>query len=270
MMRIPSFIYLYDGDRTKSLDIEKISRYLKGIFKKSRIIKRDDFLIYAFSKLSPDEKNNLINTVAKKTAETKITDINNRNLISDPLYGEIEYEKKIIANRDLKSSGVLYSGFDLINIFAGQILQEEFNLKSCHILFTNRLFGTWDEEDLKYHARVGVYGFPSIISVTGIVEAPAKPREFYLKQQMGVDIESLKREFSGRFIDYDDPRLTEVMKGYTMQAIFFHMTGNPFCDNKDCRLFNAHWQEEVIRAQLYNKNEFCPEHHKSLNYIKNI
>jgi len=111
------------------------------------------------------------------------------------------------------------------------------------------------------------YGFPSLISTTGVVEAPAKPRDFYLEQQLGVNLLTLKEEFKGKFIDYNDLRLTEVMKGYVMQALFFHITGNPFCKNKNCRLYNAHWQEDLIQAQLTSKTDFCGEHKKILTRL---
>ena len=118
---------------------------------------------------------------------------------------------------------------------------------------------------------MSVYGIPSLISTTGIVEAPAKPKEFYLlKQQYGLlggensTIQKLKEKFKGRFIDYEDERLTEIMKGYVMQAIFFQAVGDPFCDHKGCRLYNAHWQEEVIEAQLGAQYELCEKHQKML------
>jgi len=49
-----------------------------------------------------------------------------------------------------------------------------------------------------------------------------------------------------------------------MQTLFFHLTGNPFCKNKNCRLYNAHWQEDLIQAQLTSKNDFCLQHEKML------
>ena len=93
------------------------------------------------------------------------------------------------------------------------------------------------------------------------------PRELYLRRQLGSDPIVLKEEFEGRFIDYDDSRLTEVMKGYLLQAIFFHMTGDPFCKNKNCRLYNAHWQEEVIHAQLETSDELCKNHQAILQSL---
>ncbi|MFN4133889.1 MAG: DUF6775 family putative metallopeptidase, partial [Candidatus Hadarchaeales archaeon] len=109
-------------------------------------------------------------------------------------------------------------------------------------------------------------GWPSLISTTGIVEAPAKPKDFYRLKQVyaasGVPVDELKEKFSGRFMDYDDARLTEVMKGYCMQALFYHLFGEPFCDQPTCRLYNAHWQEEVITAQL--GGNLCERHSKML------
>jgi hypothetical protein len=112
-----------------------------------------------------------------------------------------------------------------------------------------------------------VLGYPSLISTTGLVEGPAKPREFYVAKR-GLRIETadaryelLKENFAGRFLDFDDPRLTQVAKGYALQALFYHITGEPFCDDKDCVLFNAHWQEELLHAQV-KSGVLCARHAK--------
>jgi hypothetical protein len=182
--------------------------------------------------------------------------------------GEVAYEKRRIEGEGFKSFGILYDGFRLQGVFLSLIPRDEQHLSHCHIIFTNQLLGTWDDGDRRYHARVSVYGFPSLISTSGVVEAPAKPREFYLKRRLGIPLEVLKAEFMGRFIDHGDPRLTEVIKGYVLQALIFHMTGHPFCDDPDCRLYNAHWQEDLIRAQLDGRYEFCPDHQEILNRIE--
>jgi hypothetical protein len=189
----------------------------------------------------------------------------------EPLYGEIEYEKRRILGKT-RSFGILYDGFHLLRIFGEIMSREECSLEFVHIFFTNRLFATWDDSDKRYHLRTSVYGIPSIISTTGLVEAPAKPREYYLlKQQyerLGKDLTELKDRFKGSFIDYEDERLTQVIKGYAMQAIFYSLTGDPFCEDKGCRLYNAHWQEELIFAQLESGYEFCGRHTKSLDSLR--
>lgn len=270
MIHLPSFIYLYDGGKTNALNLDEISRYLKDIFKGSEIQIRDEFLNHHLSRSSFEERKKMIDNLAEEIAKAKIRKIEERNSDFEPLPGEIEYEKRRISDPDKKSFGILYNGFMLMKIFSDLISEEEAGLSYCHIIFTDQLFASWDEGDLRYHARVSIYGFPSIISTSGIVEAPAKPREFYLKKQFGIDVNILKQEFAGRYIDYDDPRMTEVMKGYVLQALFYHITGNPFCDDRKCRLFNAHWQEEVIQAQLNSRYEFCRKHQEYINYIKKV
>ena len=48
--------------------------------------------------------------------------------------------------------------------------------------------------------------------------------------------------------------------GCALQALFFFITGGePFCDTDGCRLFNAHWQHDLIRTQVENP-ALCPKH----------
>jgi len=144
--------------------------------------------------------------------------------------------------------------------FSGFIPESEQDARSCHIVLTDRLIGTRDENDLRYHARGSVCGYPSVISIPGIVEAPAKPKEFYLKQQLGADRYMLKHELKDQFIDHEDERIMEIVKGYVLQVLFYTMTGYPFCEKKACRLFNAHRQKELIHAQI--ESGILCEHHK--------
>ena len=65
----------------------------------------------------------------------------------------------------------------------------------------------------------------------------------------------------------NDERLTGIVKGYAMQAFFYHTTFDPFCDDKNCRLFNAHWQEDMMHAQL-DGEDICGKHRRVLEGIK--
>lgn len=164
----------------------------------------------------------------------------------------------------------LYDGFVLQRLFAEMIPSAEISLAHVHIIFTSLLTCTFSEDDdWRYHGRAIICGTPSIVSTTGIVEAIAKPREFYLSQLGGMvpaaDIGSLKKKFAGRFIDYDDDdRITAASINYALQAIFFFITGGePFCNNKDCRLYNAHWQEDLIHT--IKKGILCSHHRNIVN-----
>jgi hypothetical protein len=157
----------------------------------------------------------------------------------------------------------LYDGFVLQRIFAESIPSAESD--HVHIIFTSLLVCTFSEDDWRYHGRAVVCGTPSIISTSGIVEAPAKPREFYLAQIGGqLDTASLKKKFAGRFIDYGDDRMTVACALYALQALFFFVTeGEPFCDNGNCVLYNPHWQEELIH--MIEKGGLCSRHRQAAN-----
>ncbi|NVM55560.1 MAG: hypothetical protein HWN66_17770 [Candidatus Helarchaeota archaeon] len=159
-------------------------------------------------------------------------------------------------------------------LFYWDLLPEDDNILDCiHIIITNRLFGTFFTGDGRYHIRSILCSKLSLISTAGIVEGPAKPRLFYkLKHQSSalgtnIPIEIFKDQFKGQFIDYDDPNLTEVLKGFVSQALFFNLKGEPFCSEKDCRLFNAHWQSDLINAQLLQA-KFCLKHEKNLEKLR--
>jgi hypothetical protein len=254
MFHLPDYLHLYYEDINISLDIMFLAQYIKEMTGLNVDIREG---------LIPDELN-IQRSLAEEFAKIKIIHPNKEELNPNPFPVEIEYEYKVISNQ--KNSGLFYEGFSLQGIFKKLIPLKEDNLKHLHIIFTSRLFGTFT--DNRYHARVAIFSFPSLISTTGIVEAPAKPREFYLKRHLGVDPLALKEEFRESFLDYDDERIVEVMKGYLMQAFFFHLTGDPFCEDPNCRLYNAHWQKEVIVAQIKSNYEFCEEHNHILQSLK--
>ncbi len=257
-------VLLYNEDAAEKLDIEELSEYLREKLGEVPVgVRGNPFTA------CPEKSRDY----ATKLASLKIQDASRRIAPEEehPLLGEIEYEKRRILGKT-RAFGVLYDGFHLQRVFAELMLKGGNAFSSAYILFTNRLFATWEESDKRYHARTSVYGFPSIISTTGLVEAPAKPREYYLlKQQyaiLGKDLLELKERFKGSFIDYEDERLSEVMKGYAMQSVFYFLTGNPFCEDKGCRLYNAHWQEELIFAQLESGYEFCEQHARILDSLR--
>jgi len=266
--KLPRQIHLYYEGSSSALNLEEIAAYLREKFGKIEVEQQGSLLAGHLSRLSEDERAKEANNLARRLAGIKIRRLGgDPHPFSEPLRGEIEYEKRYLHSPSSKPAGILYDGFRLENIFSGLIPEEYLNREHLHLVFTNQLFGTWDENDRRYHARTSVYGTPTIISTTGIVEAPAKPREFYLLRQRydilgkgDAGILELKKKFEGRFIDYDDDRLSEVVKGYCLQALFFHLTGDPFCRDKNCRLYNAHWQEELIVAQVGGSYGLCPFH----------
>ncbi|TES89764.1 MAG: hypothetical protein E3J87_11350 [Candidatus Cloacimonadota bacterium] len=248
-------IKLYDETRSDIFDIDIIGKYLKTKFPEVKILNEKCFY------LLKDEE---IETIALKRAKIRVLDPVNRILNPEPTKTEVDFEKRRLSSKNVKSSGLFYDAIKLVSICQEMISDDEKRIDWCHIVFTNELFGTFDENDRRWHARVSLFGFPSLISTTGLVEAPAKPKEFYVKKRLGANPYLLKEEFKGRFIDYEDERMNDVLCGYAVQAIFYHLSGEPFCDDRGCRLFNAHWQEDVIFSQIESDYEFCEKHRKKI------
>ncbi len=262
-------VHLYSEPRVHTLDLAELSSDLAKVAPATDIEVRGDLVTCYLSTLNQSAGKEALSALAESFAKAKVRDPTQHEEEFEPLWGEMDYERRRLSDPDSKAFGVLYDGFKTAEIMRQLLPREELNLTHLHIVFTNQLFGTWEEGDRRYHARVSLYSTPTLLSTSGIVEAPAKPREYYvLKQQYSAlgmpDATSveLERRFKGRFIDYDDQRLTQVMNGYAMQAIAYHLWGDPFCEDRHCRLYNAHWQEEVIQAQLESPYEFCPYHRR--------
>ena len=71
--------------------------------------------------------------------------------------------------------------------------------------------------------------------------------------------EVLEAQVEGDFLVADDPRTTDALRGYVLQAYHYLATGEAFCEDETCRLANPHRQPGVIAAQL-REPEFCPAH----------
>ncbi len=179
--------------------------------------------------------------------------------IRPPAPVEADFEIKLLTGKE-KGRGVLslYDGLWVQRVLRKLIcdsIPDESGSDFLHIVFTGRLVGTF--EGRRYHARVVLLGSPAIISTSGLVEAPARPREYYFIKggliQSGRDTRELDDMYRGRFIDYDDPKTTSAISSYALQALFYELSGEAFCDNPDCCLFNSHWQEDVLRVQYEGK-----------------
>ncbi len=169
---------------------------------------------------------------------------------------------------------ILYDAFLMQRLLGNIINDLELTCDHIHLVFEDRLICTFSEEDWRYHARTFVGGNPSIISTTGIIEAPAKPKEWYIKQmQLAIyDIDDEGDHSDGKsssnvknYLDYGDYRINFAAVGCALQALFFFiLEGDPFCRDINCRLYNAHWQEELITSQIQNQ-KLCNEHMALLN-----
>jgi hypothetical protein len=181
-----------------------------------------------------------------------------RGLNPNPFQVEIDYESRNLQREDRKI-GPVYSGFHFQALVREILLKEGIkSIELLPIIFTNQRLATWGED--RWHLRTVLLGFPNIISTTGLVEAPARERDYYLLKNVDPSLGEKWLEENPNHLVIDDPRLTEVVKGYLWQVVFFSMRRGDFsfCGNPECSLYNSHWQREVLKAQTGGK--LCEEH----------
>jgi len=239
------------------INISKLVDFLKNTFSVRVELRKN---IFKFA-------NNL---TAKEIASCRIFNSRKQFKRHEPTYEEIIFEEENAVDSSKTKNIVMYDGFEFQKILTKLIPNNELSLDQFHVMFTNKLTCTFDQNDFRYHGRTLIGSNPSIISTTGIIEAPAKPKGYYYDLisniTRGLNIESIKKKYQGTFLEYHDKRLSTIIKGYVMQAIFYYLTGEPFCDKRECQLFNAHWQSDLIYSQL-EIGKLCDRHQQILNKL---
>ena len=234
-----SKIILYDEPAVPEIKINELVEFLKETFS-VKVETRENILKYS----SIDS--------AIKIAECKIFNLRKIFEKHTPTNEEVLFEESNINDTSKTENIIMYDGFQLQKILANLIPESENIENIFHVFFTNKLTCTYDCRDFRYHGRALIGTNPSIISTTGIIEAPAKPREYYFdlmtNLRQGINVETIKQKYKGTYLEYNDSRLSKIVQGYLLQAIFYYETGDPFCNNLECKLFNAHWQKDLLHS----------------------
>lgn len=194
-------------------------------------------------------------TLAANFASARVVD--GRAPILSPFTHEIEYEMKRFEGRK-RPEGLLYDGLIIRKIYDEYLKIMRFSDDQYHVFFVRDLIGTKDSDGF-YHARVAIFSYPSLVSIPGFSHALARDRKFYLERLL------LRRAFDSSS-EFNESDLTEIIKGYLLQALFFFANGWPFCEQKDCRLFNGHFLKDVIESQIIHR-KLCKKHKEMLNTI---
>lgn len=252
-----SKVFLYDEPAVTQIQLDKLAVFLNKTFS-IPIETRESIL--KFSKKD----------TAEKIAACRIFNLRKPYEKHNPNKDEIIFEEANFENTSKTENIVMYDGFEIQKVLTELIPEKERNLEAFHIVFTNKLTCTYDNNDYRYHGRALIGANPSIISTTGVIEAPAKPREYYLELMtnyaQGINVESIKQKYKGTYLEYNDTRLSQIIEGYLLQAIFYFETGDAFCNKIECRLFNAHWQKDLLYSQLEN-GKLCEKHRLMLNKL---
>ena len=255
-----SRVFLYDEPSVPEIKIDRLGEFIKKKFHVEVEIREQFFEFFK----DPTRK------IAYELAASRIFNPLAPFEKHTPTPEEIIFEENSFTNFTNTSNIVMYDGFEFKQIIANVIPQSESQSDVFHLICTNKLICTYDYEDYRYHGRAVICSNPGIISTTGMIEAPAKPREYYLKMfeniSQGLNLDVLKNQFKGKYLEYHDMRLSKIINGYAMQALFYYLTGQSFCESKDCRLYNAHWQEDLLHSQIVS-NKLCDQHQKILDGI---
>jgi len=252
-----SKIIIYDEPTVPEIQINRIEEFLKDSFH-ADIESRNNFF------------ENGCDEMFQEIAASRIFELKKPFTKHIPTELEIQIERENTDNSQ-KEEKILYDGFELEKTISKFIPTEEQNQNVLHVILTNKLTCTFDESDFRYHARALIGTNPTIISTTGIIEAPARPKKYYLELMTDFSKEKtdeINKKYEGEFLEYNDPILSEVLEGYILQAIMYYETGEAFCVDKECRLYNAHWQKELLHSQLTHK-KFCSKHEESFRKITN-
>lgn len=267
MFALPTAVNIFDSAGSTVLDMEELAGYCRDLLPGVFVVSRGDFVSYCAESLDEGARAVVKDEIARGIAHARVSDPGAEAGQAEPLPGLVAYERRMLDRESPRPVGVFYDGFALCRACADLLSLSGRREDGWSIVITNQLFGTFEESDSRYHARVSIYGDPCLISTTGMVEAPARPRAYYIEKQMGRDASILDREFAGAFLEREDPRTTEVLKCYLAQAAFYYMIGEPFCEDRTCRLYNAHWQADLLKARSSEGAGLCPEHERLLARI---
>ncbi len=262
-------LYIYKDPSTRTIRYAELAEYLQEHVPRCGVEVRDEFLTHARKHWGAEPRH-----LSSSIASARVVDVLECKPVGEPLPGEVAFEERMLLNPDRRVGGVLYEGYMLQSLFQSLIPRDELRYGMLHTILTHRILVTRELGEGRGHARTIILGQPVLISTTGLVEAPALPRDVYVKLQLfkSPDMQQLlleeeRRKLGGRVLSPDDERLTEVVKGYALMGVFYYLFGEAFCGDMRCRLYNAHTHEELVEAQI-RSGRLCTTHQQMLDFLK--
>lgn len=251
-------VYIYDDPDTEGLNTDAVARYLADALPHAEVRVRNDYLTHQLRRYA-DQGQAAEELVSQLAGQFKRAQVD--SLVHPADRGLLPPEDP--AELGL---GEVYRAQALQAILSLMVQADESSLDHLHIVLTSMVFGDWDEFSREFRVRVGCLGRPSLLSTTGLIEGPARPRDFeVLRTQMAVmglgeDIADLAEAFQPRALGYGDRRITECLKGYALMAVMYRAYGEGPCDDPTCRLHDAATQEELIACQCGDDAGLCHRH----------
>ena len=170
-------IYLYDDPDSQGLDIDYLAGYLASELARVEVGVRTDFITHHLARFSEEERERL---------EAEL-----RRQLEGATVGALAHaqEPPITESRDDTDLQEMYVARSLQAAMRLLIPQEEADMAQLHIIFCSDLVGEFDAQSgpscdtvRTLQAGVAALGSPTIISTSGLIEAPRRPREYYFKR----------------------------------------------------------------------------------------
>jgi len=251
-------VYLYDDPDTAGLDIDYLAGYLATEAPGLQVGVRTDFLTHHFGRFPEEHRAALERELERQLAGTRAA-----------------------AHLDADEEGLPWAQADLDDVYVARLLQaalrllipeDEASTDRLHCVFMSQLLA---DIDAPADPRIGVaaLGSPTLISTSGLVEAPRRPREYYFRRDhyamLGAveHIDALVEQFADRTVDYGDPRINELLKGYLLMAVVYRATGDGPCADPLCPLHAADTQQELLQSQLGDRSRICGYHRGILDTV---
>lgn len=259
-MKISKIIF-YDEPAIPEIDLDGLVEFARDVTN-VKIEKRRSILSYGNPR------------IAAEMTRARITNMHVPLTKDAPVTGGRLGDKKQHANDHRcdtpRPDITCYDGIELHGLFSDIISSSEMTLDVFHLIFTDKLCCTYSDGDYRYHGRAVICSNPSIISTTGMIEAPAKPRQYYIDRMINARIgrDAGETKYAGAFLEYHDKRLAAVSRIYFLQALLYYVSGEPFCDMRDCMLYNSHWQSELLHSQ--RTGMLCKKHKSLLESVNNL
>ncbi len=242
-------VILYDEPSYPDFDLERIAEYLcNEVGVREAILRR---------KLLSARGDSYLLELATSIASSRVLDPSKVQL-NQPTKAETDYEVRHLLSEEI-SPGIIYDGLPIQRLMLASLPSSEKSLDHLHVAFTNRLLATFEGSDSRYHLRTILCGYPCVVSLSGLVEAPARSASYYLERRYSSTTPLAPREDTYDHLAYGDPRTTDVAVGYVAQSLMYALGADPFCKDPDCRLYNTHRQVEMLKAQL-SLPEYCDRH----------
>ncbi len=249
-------VYLYDDPDTAGLDIDYLAGYLAAEIPGLDVGVRTDFLTHHFERFPEDHRGTLEHELERQLSGASVSTI----IDGAGLAGLEGLADDAFVGRYLQAALRLL------------IPEEEAGTERLHCVFVPQLLADVDDFGTG-RIGVGVLGSPSLISTSGLIEAPRRPREYYFRRNhyamLGAaeHIDVLAEQFAESTVDYGDPRINELLKGYLLMAVIYRATGDGPCPDPDCPLHAAETQQQLLQVHVGDTGRICSRHRAMLDEI---